>query len=1311
MKKKLFAPPFRITSNEIVYKNVYYNGFHSLQQFKIENLTIETIVVKLDSTLKDQIGFQLENENIKDLDLSTENLATNTAAWTTFTAPQDLSQFNQLFNYVNHTDHLKLQPNQKLIFIIAFLPIILDLSTAANLIHIDGSVFFTCNDYTLDLDFHATVCQSILASDELDTGLMFEDSLVGETYIKDITIFNQSAINLYWRLNTLDLMFLKNKPNNNNSNNNGTTSYSPNSTNTAIDTWLQFVDASTFMILNHNQPEPIAPFSHYTFRVIFTPKEVGKFNYDLQIENKNDVQNIIQTKIHATMRAFMHWDTLVVTSGNSLDFGDCISGAWNNQQIVLNNISESPIDIEFIADGAELGFDIMVKQDDHFSTNRRFSNNFSIKPWSNSSKSSITATGHLSSSSDTSPLSPTASHETLGSIEEYSSTKSIDVDNIDMLTAFNTVYINDVSSVTSSIKQVEFTTEHCNTKIEDMVLKPGVERVIQVSYRPPLEAPSSICAGQFIRRHFNIMLQYRPNKSAKPKELKLIQCKAQTCTSFVKVTPQVIDFGDTNVGTQKSFPIQIINQSDICAHVELVFESKVLNCTQGELLMQPKSTIEINLDIYPRKVNMVYRRQIKLKNYLNPDNDQIIEVSSTNIDKYRVTFHSLFYRILTPTGTNFLDFGPIALNSPAIRTCTLVNIRDTSLLLGITTSSQQEIVIYTKKKNKSSATSSTETELKKHRITPSVTDALLSKKCRTRLTNAQYNSTAYLDLATVPHERFSSFKHKRNMVRHMTFKSNALNKNQSETCKLKKNKVNNSLKVVADGSIVIPTSNHKSLTFIAQHKRYKKKKQQSCVGITGTTTHLKKTREKTVDWPDIAGKSRVPLDDLVSILEHGSLSRTPLFARQSLEEQFVRYQLAWRTELARLIETGELVSTSLLQLNPKEEEEIVIVYTPTITNHSLTSKNAASISFRLIDFDQTAISTSSSDDDEESTANLDYQQRSRYYKNFIPVLRKVIVRAQVCKSCMELGQRNINFGIVDRGDRHHKTIVLHNKSETPLLYTIKKSGSIASGDIHIGAGRYGVIRSFGKKEIEFTFVPTLPGSFMEQLEVINIRDKQDTNIISLKAMIRRPESFTMKLSTPELIFNACVNNLSKETIILTNTNKKSRMFEIGVEFDHVQPQQPYKVEFFIDHGYQQNEKMFLTTEEEEEIENLEQKLKIAERKNQPEKIKRYLKRLSKLKKQQDLSQLSSEEATEDEIVKQKVIIDEDNTLFHLGSNASKSISVCFRAIVQKTNNEGQILRQTNSFGRILIHEHKNMDTRKIISFSVNPCKDHETCLT
>jgi hypothetical protein len=121
-------------------------------------------------------------------------------------------------------------------------------------------------------------------------------------------------------------------------------------------------------------------------------------------------------------------------------------------------------------------------------------------------------------------------------------------------------------------------------------------------------------------------------------------------------------------------------------------------------------------------------------------------------------------------------------------------------------------------------------------------------------------------------------------------------------------------------------------------------------------------------------------------------------------------------------------------------------------SQSLTTKKAAVISIRLIDFGQSVIASE---------------------ENYIPVLRKVIVKAQICKSTMELHQRDINFGMVDRSEKHHKTIVLHNKSETPLLYTIKKSGSIASGDIHLGVGRHGVIRAFGKREIEFIFVPSL----------------------------------------------------------------------------------------------------------------------------------------------------------------------------------------------------------------------------------------------
>jgi hypothetical protein len=953
-----------------------------------------------------------------------------------------------------------------------------------------------------------------------------------------------------------------------------------------------------------------------------------------------------------------------------------------------------------------------------------------------------------------------------------------------MLTAFNEVYSNNSSMVTTatstaSIKQVIATTEQCNTRIEFMVLRPGVERVIQVSYRPTKDEPSSIYAGQFIRQNFNILLEYRPNKSAKPKELKLIQCKARTCTSFVQVTPQIIDFGDSDVGTQKSFPVKISNLSDICAHVELVFESKVLNCTQGEILMQPKSTVELKLDIYPRKVNPSYKRQITLVNYLNRDNDQIIEVSSKNVDKHRVTFHSLFYRILTPTGANFLDFGPVALNSPAIRTCTIVNIRDASLLLGIATSSQQEIVIYTKKRRNSSsrksstvATPSVEsrpaTITHNNNKTPSVTgkslsiltfglvliillyniDTLLAKNRRTRMTNAQYTSTAYLDLATIPHIRSSSIKHKRHIAARNLANSSSrpalLIKEEAQTLKIKKTDKSISpaaaltTKTTATNTIISLSSNSNTMlstleylntnqktsvtTTTTEVKRLKRKKQQ-CVGITGRPppTNLqqqqftKKPPSKSIDWPDIAGKSRVPLSDLISILEHGSLSRTPLaFSRQTLEEQFVRYQLAWRTELDRLIEKGEIVPTSLLSLEPKEEEEIIIAYTPKITSQSLTSKNTASISFRLIHFDQSAIFTSDEEEEDEASESSGMVvQKKRYdYKNFIPVLRKVIVRAQVNKSSMDLGQKNINFGIVDRGERHSKSISLHNKSETPLLYTIKKSGSIASGDIHFGVGRHGVIRAFGKREIEFTFEPTLPGSFLEQLEVINIRDKEDKNTISLKAQVRRPDTFTIKFSATELVFDG--STAQRETIIVTNTNKQSRMFQVRLDAGN-----PFMELSMLDHhssgcGNGDDALLSLSKEEEEEIENLEQKLKIATRKNQLDKVTTYIKKLAKLRRLEEGSAAvavaaaatTEEEEEKDTNGSNKVIAaamkqqreDDDGLLFSLDPNASKSISICFN-MNNKTNSDALISGGTLS-GRILIHEHKNIDTCKVIPFSI-----------
>ncbi|KAI8639190.1 hypothetical protein BD408DRAFT_435399 [Parasitella parasitica] len=1290
---------FKLNTIEIRFDKVYNNGFHSLQQFEISNLTNQNQHIRLDSgALNEQVVFQLQNENINET--TTKAFATNTA-----TTPQDFSRFNQVFNYVNHIDSIDLEPLQTLPFIIAFIP---EVTKKQIYTKISGNVQFTAMDYTLDIDFHATVCQSVLVADELDTGLIFEDSIVGETYIKDVTIRNRSAIDLHWRLNTLDL-------------NRQQQQYG-----IGADDWLQFVDACTFTTLG--SPMSIAPFSIYTFRVVFTPKEVGKFNYDLQIENINDVQNIVQTKIHATTKRFMHRETLVVKSGNILDFGDCISGNWSMQQIVLSNVSEASIEVHFsVEGGVEMAFNVKAKPEDgederddvirsnmaNIATNTSIFEKHLPIP-----QSSITPESLF-----TRPDSPSISHKTFSSQEDASSTNSYastDVD-IDMWTAFNEMYSYNTSSLSVTRQSQEL--EGNTTNIEDIVLKPGSEKTIQVSYRPSKSELKSVNAGQLIaQNNFGILLVYRPNKTSKPKELKLIQCKAKTCTSFVSVTPQTVDFGDTNVGAQKSQSISITNLSEICAHVELVFESKVISCTQGELLIQPKSTMELKLDIYPRKINTSYKRQIKLVNYLNRDNDQIIEVYSKNVDNHKVTFHSLFYQLLTPTGANFLDFGPIALNSPAIRTCTLINVKDAPLLLGISTSLPEEIVIYTKKKRynprkllsitpSSSTLQCFEKDIEKQSSV--VTNTLIAMNHRTRMTNVQYTSTAYLDLATVPHVRLTSTKQQRMAVARRLLQGKSIYEASAST----------DAPATEETELSAETAPNKpsfatSQELLAQKHNKKKKEQQhyhrdqqglerNCTGITGTAHHLKK-KQKKIDWPDIAGKSQVPLDDLISILEYGSLSRTPLFAKQSSEEQFVRYQLAWRTELDRLIEKGELVPTSLLQLDAKEEIEVVIVYTPNQDHwqSSLTTKKAAALSIRLIDFDH------SSDDDEESNAGRK-----------IPVVRKVIVRAQVCKSSMEVGQRNINFGIVEKGERHHKTIVLHNKSETPLLYTIKKSGSIASGTIHFDVGKHGVIRAFGKREISFVFVPTLHGAFMEQLTVSNIRDKKDTNVISLKAMVRRSESFLVKaLHEPLSIHPYCMST-SFEVLHITNTNPQSRSFEIRI--DNNEGVEDYHVEFGV---VRQNASLMRSEELEEEIETIEQKLKIALRKAQPDKVKKYNKKLAKLRQAEQIVQIKDDTAQQIEDIEEKRFdkkenaellelnesdtstlalttkkLDDYSMLFTIESNTSIHVIMCFRAY-KSTATTSRLL------GRILVHEHKNLDIIKSFPFSAILCTTHGSCL-
>ncbi|KAI9314100.1 hypothetical protein BX666DRAFT_498730 [Dichotomocladium elegans] len=1491
----------------ITLDNVYQNGLHALKEFMIHNLTDQRILVKMRSNLRNQISFQLQNENVNDVPKGIlSEIATNTVEWSKLeSSSQHYHHFNQLFNFVNHIDQLELEPHQTCPVILGFLPETrswedIDALTGekngtdpASLVrdsgfnavpddpaevmydvsNVTGSLFFfgylldytedeciaatgdesdedvdqkqdmvvttapapatLAAQYQISVKFRASLCRSVMWTDVVEEGLNFEDCMLGQEYYKDFTIQNNSDIDLYWLLNTVDLSNLNREG------------------------WLCFKDAETGEPLLDNLQEPIPGHSHRRVRLTFTPKEVGDFNYDLQIENANDARNVVQTKVHAVVRSVLREESLIVVSGTTLDFGDCTSGQWTTRQIVLNNVGESSVEVRFIPESAEVVFDIKAlsldpadefRKDEfseknnimqqlpaHQSPGRSPTNLITTPTATIATPSEVSGQTSEVSSRSTSPAlsAPTArflEHEgsqspssqdstyriggtrilapTPRTVEEQSKTHS-DIGNVanksgELDYQGNAVSTSDPNAPSMAMGGGSY------TRIEDLLLRPGKERVIQVSYRPRKDTSiNDFNAGQLIRRNFRVVLEYGNYRSADPKERKVIQCRARTCTSFVEVIPNEVNFGDTDVGTLKSLPINIYNRSDIIARVELQFSSKVLNCLEGEIVIQPRSYVELKLDLYPRKVNPEYRKQITLVNYLNRDNDQIIGVQSTNIDKNRVTFHSLFYRILTTTGANFLDFGSIVLNSPSIRTFTVENIRSAPLRLEVKTSMPDDIIVYTKKRRtepypptseqkqerQSGKQQQQQQQQQQHKLETPVsrqqnrtvaTQAKISQRATSSLQEKTLvvgkpalqkpsfsgenmpfptlhrvrrssnrslpdtPSTAYLDLAISRHttptrRKHIIFKnanksllmqtaHMNRLLNHtrVNAKENILER-QTKTGKHGKQQLHLQQKQKQHMGAKGPVRANATSILNGSSGLQRDDSFDGCENIKskrslGITAARYKSR-KNLDWSDIAGKSRVPFEDLISVLEHGSKASTPLFPKQAAEERFVRQQLAWRRELDRLIEKGDLVRTELIDVEAQGEEEVVIVFTPNgLTKPHIQSapkKQDARIFLRLVDFDRNI--------EQAEFESLLYGDQSS-----IPV-REVIIRAQLCRSIMDLGQKNINFGLVERNERHAKSIVLHNRSETPLLYAIRKSGSIASGDIILGAGRYGAVRAFGKREIDFVFEPTLAGQFIERLIVENIRDRTNDQVLQLKAMVRKPSTFFVK--SLELSFGPCLVDRPCERvqqIVITNTNaKQSRLFEVRVDPNEANFGQYYgEFDFVVEDG---DSNKALSKEAEEEIENLEQKLKIAKRKGQPDKIKKYLKKLAKLRniEMRDDTETAakpsatspagapeSKEGNEDqpasggagddknaggeEGVKESNIYKKtaESVVFPLDPNATKTISVYFKLVARPIQSGSPVTEARHCIqGQILAHEYKNTDACKHIVYTAVICED------
>ena len=989
-----------------------------------------------------------------------------------------------------------------------------------------------------------------------------------------------------------------------------------------------------------------------------------------------------EVRFRAFVRRVGGEESLVVGSGGVLDFGDVCGGSIGRQKIVLKNVGTTPLEISFSSSGGEeVGFGLRMESGNHTNRGLRDHHHYSMtqnqlqllqhqhhqqqqsrgledgnystvssevssRASSPLLKGSGTLESGMSVSSSTSSLEPTNGFELLGGAP---GTPAGGLD-------------EPQGPILGGLEGEEI------TPIEELALRPGMERVVEVWWKPEQDTNTTdYRAGKLAKRTFPIILTYSsPGNVAK--ERKTIQCKAKTCTSLIEVSPKVVNFGDTDVGTLKSAPVAITNWSDMEAKVELRFVSKVLNCYRNVLTIPPKQTIEVKIDIYPRKVNPDYRKQITVVNLLNRHNDQLVEVRSTNIDKHRVTFHSLFYRILTPTSTNFLDFGALVMNSPAVRIFTVDNISKKRLVLELSSSLPNEIKIYGRGVMSTSTTNIPTRGVpmaRKERLLETISDRRILKRSATDAAvtgppipipisktvidtdrSMAGGRTEYLDLAGLTPQSSSGRK-------------SPGRRRKGTGSKLKGfldmtttgDKSVGEVKSELGSRESIATGGDVHSIFAAKVgeklKAYGKEKEiqgsgslASIAGASGSTSGTIQGHGATTSYSGDMGAelSKMSFETLLGFLEKATGTVPPLFPKPALEERYVKAQMVLRRELESLIRDQKIVPVSHIDIPPQSERLVIVIFTPSSENKSHIQgkprKQDGRIFLRLSEFDREIQQPQF-----ETLLKADLSQ--------IPV-RELMIRSSLCRSVMELSQKNINFGLMDKNERRMKSILIRNRSEAPLLYSIRKSGSIASGDIIFGEGRSGVIRGYGKREVEFVFDPSLAGVFHEKLDIENVLDADNKQVLSVKANIRKPSNFfiqslflnfgvcligevspnirhivisntstktirtfEIRFENADMNFDGCIGELTFELLDESNTpfdsdNDKSKITELDESVSGIDVNELKRIRRI-------RPTVLLSKEAEEKLEHLEQKLKIAIRKGRKDKVKKIMEKIEILK--------------------------------------------------------------------------------------------------
>ncbi|KAJ2799166.1 hypothetical protein H4R20_004543, partial [Coemansia guatemalensis] len=366
-----------------------------------------------------------------------------------------------------------------------------------------------------------------------------------------------------------------------------------------------------------------------------------------------------------------------------------------------------------------------------------------------------------------------------------------------------------------------------------------------------------------------------------------------------------------------------------------------------------------------------------------------------------------------------------------------------------------------------------------------------------------------------------------------------------------------------------------------------------------------------VDAQAVMARARQVLDEILDGLD---MVPPTQFSSPQAEDDYVRRQVDLRKYVELLVASGFLRPARRITLPAEADAPVIIMLQPEDVGGS-TARLDANLYFRLVDQPRDLLPFT--DGVPAEAAGSGYQ---------LPV-RRFLVQAAPYRSELDIGQKSINVGNMQADETSRKYLVVQNRSETPLMYAIRKTGSIASGDIcFVDNNRYGVVRGLDSRKVVFVFRPSLNGVYNEQISIANVLDPSGAKRATLKAVVRRPSKFYIQ--SLHLRFDSGaepleIGNRSRSHVVqlLTVRNMTPKTRQLLVRRVDEGTLEPANGGIVLDPLFPADAAPeaggaaphLLDRETEEKIEALEQKLKIAARKKRPEKVDKYRAKLAKLR--------------------------------------------------------------------------------------------------